>query len=277
MLNKFKKEVRKIVLNFLPGNKPDFIIIGAQKSGTTSLHYYLKQHPNLVGSSPKEIHYFDKWKWQGKNDNWYEMHFKSLNFAKEIYFETTPCYAYHHFVPKLLFDYKPTLKIIFVLREPIDRAFSAWKMSKEWCEVGKLKGRMLGESNTILSFRDCLDLEIESIEKNIIVETNIDEEPTFIRRGLYATQIERYLKYFRQGQMLILGFSDLIEKPFMTLNRICEFLNVPHFDFSKIILNARNVRNDRSSIEYQDREFLSKIYKKENERLWDLLDCQVNW
>lgn len=277
MFKKIRKKIKTVLFELVPGRSPDFLIVGAQKAGTTSLHRYLSLHPNIRGTTQKEIHYFDKWKRLEKDDYWYEMHFKSLNYAKKMYFETTPCYAYHHFVPKLLFDYKPTLKIIFVLREPIDRAYSAWKMSKEWCETGKLKGKMLHGSNKILPFRDCLDLEIESIENNIVVETNIDAEPTFIRRGLYATQIERYLKYFRQDQMLILGFSDLIENPFATLDRICEFLGAPQFDFSKVILNARNVRNDRSSIENQDYEFLSKIFKKENERLWNLLGCKVNW
>src|SRR5687768_12473294 len=98
-MEKIKKAFRTCVRglrNLLPGNIPDFIIVGAQKAGTTSLHYYLKQHPKLVGSSPKEVRFFNADYNYQKGKNWYSKAFRDAKnpFKKGLYFEATPMYMY---------------------------------------------------------------------------------------------------------------------------------------------------------------------------------------
>ena len=102
-----KRKLKKNLLRFFPKQKPAFIIIGPQKSGTSSLHYYLNQHPDLAGSSPKEIHYFDKWINHGYHLDWYENHFKTLSFRKKLFFESSSNYIYHESVAKYISECYP--------------------------------------------------------------------------------------------------------------------------------------------------------------------------
>ena len=85
--------------------------------------------------------------------------------------------------------------MIVILRNPVDRAFSAWKMRKEYHSLKKLpNNKLINDKDEFLSFRECVQMELELIEKNN------PEEPTFIRKGFYATQIACYLKYFNENQ-----------------------------------------------------------------------------
>jgi hypothetical protein len=72
-----KKKIKSLIYHTLPGHKPDFIIVGAQKAGTSSLHYYLSQHPKLVASRPKEVHFFDRDENFNKGRGWYHQAFKN--------------------------------------------------------------------------------------------------------------------------------------------------------------------------------------------------------
>ena len=92
---------------------PDFMIIGAQKSGTSTLHFLLGQHPALVGSKPKEIHYFDQLPEERKSLEWYKSHFTRLYFERrKLFFESTPSYIYHNHIPAELFALNPSMKFI---------------------------------------------------------------------------------------------------------------------------------------------------------------------
>ena len=100
---------------------PDFLIIGAMKSGTTSLYAYLKQHPMIIPSIKKEIHYFDNgWKFGAntlqKGEKWYRSHFPVQNAKNKICFEASPSYLYNPDVPKRIFELIPKVKIIVAAR-----------------------------------------------------------------------------------------------------------------------------------------------------------------
>jgi len=121
-------------------------IIGSQKAATTSLFTYLVRHPQIEGSSKKEVHYFDNHQNFSQGDAWYHKHFtynrKSLNI------EATPRYLYAPHVPQRLFEFNSKAKLIIVLRNPVERAYSAWNMYRQmsedtslmnvWLEKGKL-------------------------------------------------------------------------------------------------------------------------------------------
>ena len=109
---------------------PDFIIIGAQKSGTTSMYAYLEQHPDIIGSLNKEIHFFDggtnpKVDNFKKGINWYKAHFPLCeNVENKKIFEASPLYIFSPLVPKRIANYIPKVKVIALLRNPSDRAIS---------------------------------------------------------------------------------------------------------------------------------------------------------
>src|SRR4051812_21310479 len=121
---RLRKAGDRTLRRFMKPRSPDFIIIGTQKSGTTSLHYYLDQHPDMRGSKPKELHYFDRRVHSGESLVEYESAFRS--FCKKIHFESTPYYIYQPGALELIKESYPEIRLITVLRDPVKRAFSAW-------------------------------------------------------------------------------------------------------------------------------------------------------
>ena len=106
---------------------PDFIIIGAQRSGTTSLYNYLIEHQNIKSTSQKEIHYFDNN--YDKGLTWYSKKFPSIRKGIEITGEASPYYIFHpHAVNRISKDF-PNVKLIVLLRNPIERAYSHYCMA----------------------------------------------------------------------------------------------------------------------------------------------------
>ncbi|MEA3469299.1 MAG: sulfotransferase, partial [Thermodesulfobacteriota bacterium] len=105
--------------------KPNFFLIGAARSGTTSLHKYLEAHPEIFMSEVKEINYFSNNRYWEKGINWYESHFKTA--TEKIRGEASTSYTNYPLikdVPKRLFHYLPDAKFIYILRDPIDRFLS---------------------------------------------------------------------------------------------------------------------------------------------------------
>ncbi len=288
MIANVKKRVTAKVFKLLPGHRPDFIIVGAQKSGTTSLHYYLDQHPTLCGSNPKEIHFFDRWVNHGNTKQWYERHFRSLSLARKLYFESSPSYIYYEDVPLKLKKYHPEIKLILVLRDPVKRAFSAWNMYYDIYKNNQAQwilfpdGRRPGEPNSIYknfflkrktfpSFREAIQIELD------LINSGNFEEPAILRRGLYRNQIENYYRHFRKDQILILGFEDMIKNTEQTLNSICEFLDVEKFNYQALKIEPKNARAYDSSLTEDDQKFLIEYYAKENESLFELIEQKLNW
>ena len=110
---------------------PDFIIIGAQKCGTTSLYFYLSQHPQLLPSSIKEVHFFDRggnpmMNTFQKGPSWYRSH-----FPYQKTFEASPSYIFHPLVPRRIFELVPDVKIIALLRNPTERAIAHFFLRKK--------------------------------------------------------------------------------------------------------------------------------------------------
>lgn len=102
---------------------PNFLIVGAARAGTTSLYYYLKQHPDVFMSPKKEIDFFDVDKNFEKGLDWYERYFEGYTGQKAIG-EASPLYMYLEKVPKRIAKVIPDVKLIFILRNPVDRAYS---------------------------------------------------------------------------------------------------------------------------------------------------------
>lgn len=102
---------------------PDFIIIGVQKGGTTSLYSYLTQHPQIAPATQKEIHYFD-FNFD-KSTDWYCSHFSTSSEGEYLLAgEASPYYIFHPQVPQRIYDLFPQVKIIALLRNPVERAIS---------------------------------------------------------------------------------------------------------------------------------------------------------
>jgi hypothetical protein len=265
-----------------PANDPDFIIIGAQKCGTSSLHYYLGQHPDIVGSEIKETHYFNNAIHFGVPHKTYRKYFKG---KAAFHFEATPAYLYHPGTAEKIKEFYPRIKLIVLLREPGARAYSAWNhyrtlfplwvnddviKNKPRREGSKLYELLFEGRQTFPTFRECLDIELE------LIKNEGGFEPGLLRRGLYLQQIEHYLQFFGESQMKLIAFKDFLSDKIATLNDICQFVNAKPIDWSHLKSEPKNKREYQSPMLDTDRAFLDAFYKEPNAKLFEKFG-PMNW
>lgn len=191
-------------------NLPTFIIGGAMKAGTTSLHYYLQAHPQVfIPERPQELHFFDMDKNFEKGLDWYLNHFSPATPQHKAIGQTSPVYIYDPKVPPRIAQALPEVKLIFILRNPVDRAYSHY-----WHSI------KMGSED--LSFEQALEREQERIApggKPRIAFSYVD-------RGWYADQLERYSKHFSRDNMLILLSENMKKDPSGVIDQCCKFLGV---------------------------------------------------
>jgi len=271
------------LLDFFNHLKPSFIIIGAQKAGTTALFNYLKQHQSLVASKPKEIHFFDSLDKLNYND--YHKHFPKRIFYNKKSFEATPRYLYFPGTAKRLNDYNPNLKLLVSLRDPTTRAFSAWNMYQQmkndvkWMKTFKRSGELDKKNKiyeylknpNIKTFRNWIDKEIDDNKTQNILE------PSILKRGHYNEQILEYLKYFPLKNMYFLDSKSLQNNTERELNNICKFLNIDSFNFNNLNFKLHHKRSYKMAISAADESFLREYYSIKNKNLEDIINVNLNW
>jgi Sulfotransferase domain len=283
-VGKLKDFWKSIERKLLPGHDPDFLIIGTQKSGTTSLYYWLNRHPKLAGSYPKEIQYFSRHQHKGKDLNWYRKRFTSFK-REALHFEASPSYIFNESIAKQLKELYPTIKLIVILRNPIDRAYSAWNMYRQHYKRGTLRRSLparsasqenlmfqnLTERNDYPTFRQAIEIEQDLIAKG--EEKGIN----FLRKGLYYDQIATYLKYFDAGQLLILSMREL-DDPQKIVAKILLFLFIDNSGPQVgEAFQSRNARKYQEKINPEDRAFLEEFYRESNQKLFGFLGQPMDW
>lgn len=187
--------------------KPSLIIGGVQKGGTKALIDYLAQHPNIY-AYPHEIDFFNRKYKKGKE--WY---FSLFNDAREdqIAIEKSPGYITHPQAAERIKKTIPRVKLIFILRDPVKRAYSHY-----WMNV--LKG-----------------LERRSFAEAIRAEPRPEPEThNYVSRGFYYEQLKRYYERFNKEQILILQSTDLRNKTQETINKVTDFVDINHYKIQKI-------------------------------------------
>ncbi|MGC9553753.1 MAG: sulfotransferase family protein [Thermoplasmatota archaeon] len=196
---------------------PNFIIAGAQKSGTTALHRYLSQHPDVfLAERPEyifwvntEVHFFDRNFEKGVG--WYEAFFKQWNGEKAAG-EKTPDYVYDPQVPERMHSVIPEVKLIFLFRNPVDRAYSHyWMIFKRGLET--------------LPFAKAIRAEEERRETLQHDRLTFQRLYSYKDRGKYAEQVKRFLRYFPRSQLLFLLAEDLKENTEETVKKVLDFIN----------------------------------------------------
>lgn len=192
----------------------DFLGIGSQKSGTTSLNAYLRDHPQirLIGG---EAHFFDNEKDPWPPPNWDSYHSRvpaadDNQGGVPVRGEITPIYLYWQPCLERIRDYNPEIRLILLLRNPVDRAYSHWAMETR---AGK---ESLGFSEAIRSEDERLD---QSPQKQHRVYS-------YAARGLYHAQLERLLQLFPRKQLLIIKSEEFFRNPERAMGEVHQFLNV---------------------------------------------------
>ena len=292
-----KKEGRKIKslpeINknspHLLNNKPvDLMIIGAQRAGTTSLFRFLDSIPNFSGSKDKELGFFSLDKRYNKGIEWYQQQFE-LCYRNQLRFEATPEYLYYPFVPHRVKNYREDIKIIVILRNPIERCYSAWKLFRSLHKFDKTnKYNIIREANPAekkglseLLMRE----EYPTFEE--VVENDLNRyyqkcealEPSFVRRGLYYHQISTWLQYFDLSQFLFLENKEL-SKINLICNKLEIFLNIDLDPSLKELRMPKENKLEGKVNSEIDKEVIGKLrdfYQDHNEKLYKLLGKQYDW
>jgi len=244
---------------------PDFLIVGAQKAGTTSLQAYLTQHTSVVAPVTKEVHYFDRSYERGTG--WYRANFHRVEPGL-LTGEATPYYLFHPAVPQRVAELLPEARLLVLLRDPIDRAFSHHNHE-----------RALGFEE--LSFEDALAAEavrLEGEEERLLADPGYrsfaHQHHSYLSRGRYAGQLERWFECCGEERILVLSAEELFTQPAAVLHRAQEFLGLPAQ--TPTDLSARNARS-YAPISAAVRDRLSLEFAADNERLSALLGRDLGW
>ena len=267
------KEIVKETLFPLIKAHPKFLIIGAQKAGTTSLYNYLCEHPKLISNNTwKEVHFFDLHENINKGLGCYLSNFPSYFKARsKITFEATPDYLFYDWVPLKIKNILGSVKSIAILREPASRAYSAWRMYHSF------------KDNPNAHLRKLYDPR--SFDKAIADEMNATDYPDnyefyYLDRGKYVQQLQRYFSVFGQNNVLVLDFRSfaMLDKLLAT---ICDFITIPRYSDEKISEFSKEIHNKGSSSNHMKYihtfKSLKDYYSKYNYELFDLLGQKFDW
>jgi hypothetical protein len=251
---------------------PDFVIIGAKKCGTTFLYQLLVQHPRVKPALAKEVHYFDlNFR---KGDNWYRSHFplQMRTSRKYITGEASPYYLFHPHAPRRASAVVPDAKLIVLLRNPVDRAYSHYQHQVK---------RVKGEARETLTFEEAMEAE-ERILSREVSKMHQDEyyrslshrTRSYLSRGIYIDQLLVWSGFFPKKQMLILKSEDLFNDTKNTLEGMLDFLEIPHW-----APEAYSIPNKReyTGVSPLIRQRLEEYYKPHNQRLYEYLGVDLGW
>lgn len=250
---------------------PDFLIIGAQKCGTTSLYQYLIQHPQVLSSFTKEIKYFDLN--SDKPIGWYKSHFPTTSHSSSrlITGEATPDYIFFPEIAEKIAQVMPNIKLIAIFRNPTERAYSQYKYSI-WrgFEFDTFEYAIANEPERLRAAKEECQQQGTPLSSCIVYREN-----SYIQRGLYSLQIKPWLDVFPQEQFLFLSTEDLQQHPERTLKKITCFLNIEdyHFDTKKRYLRSP----DAPEIAPQTRKKLGDMFQPHNEELFRLIEEKYSW
>jgi hypothetical protein len=246
---------------------PDFIIFGAQKSGTTSLYRYLTEHPRIAPAAEKQLDFFSHAAFHRGHD-WYLSRFPEREDGV-LSGEASPYYMIHPHAPRRLFEFDPEVKLIAILRNPVDRTYSHYQHQvRNWREPLSFEEALAAEEERLRG-------EVERMVRDETYYSTVHRRHSYLARSRYAEQLEVWLSLFPREQFLILGSEETFEDPKSALDGVASFLGLPPFE-----LEAYNRYMPGSYIEGMDpetRRRLVEYFRPHNRRLYDLLGVEFAW
>lgn len=250
---------------------PTFLIIGAAKCGTTSLYNYLLQHPQVLPCFTKEVHYFDYY--YHKGEKWYRSHFPSIAETQRCQQtnglpcstgESSPYYLAHPLAPERVQADLPNVKLICMLRNPVDRAISSYNNQVR-----------LG-IETLKDFESAIDSEEDRIEGH---EERLRSDPSYssfehkyfsyFKRGCYAEQLENWYKYFPRDQVLVIQSEPFFTHPSVAFRQVVDFLGLKNWEPPRYMVF--NAGGEYREMKTELRSRLLERYQPHNEKLFELL------
>lgn len=248
------------------GALPDFLVIGGMRCGTTSLFSYLADHPQVRPPLGKELQYFTVF--HDRGDKWYRGHFSPLP-PDEQSFEASPYYLFHPLAAQRVADLLPDARFIALLRDPVDRAYSHYKHS---VERGAEK----------LSFEDAVEAEPQRLAPFLADDLTSRASHAALRsysylaRGQYAEQLERWFEYFDRDQVLVLRSESMYADPGTTYARCLRFLGLPEHQPPGFAAHTRP-KPTMSPLADDTARALNAYFEPHNRRLATLLGWTQTW
>jgi hypothetical protein len=255
---------------------PDWLIIGAQRSGTSSLYEHLVNHPLVGRSIVEEVHYFDRY--YARGIDWYRGNFPTRlrmriatrgRAGRARTGEATPNYMAHPHAPRRIAETLPDVRLIVLLRNPVDRAYSHFHHERDmrqetlptFEEAVRAEGaRMRGEMDKMMA-----DERYYSFAQHHF---------TYVARGRYASQLERIFTLFSRERVLVLNSEHLLMHPASVYAQALRFLDLPDhrlrdFPRSSVLLYPPMAPEIRAR--------LQAVFEMDNERLFKLLGVDFGW
>lgn len=253
---------------------PAFLIIGAQRAGTTSLYSYLTQHPDVVGALTKEIHFFDNGYQRGRS--WYAAHFPPRRWVQlrrrgdgvAVTGEASPYYLFHPLAAERARQALPQAKLIVLLRDPVERAVSHYHH-----EVAK--------GFETLPFEVALHREPERLageHDRLVADPSYrsfaHQHFSYLSRGVYVDQLRAWRAHFPEEQMLVLNSDEFFAEPAVHHRRVLAFLGL-----RPIALTAYKRHNTyrRTQIAAEAHRRLVDFFEEPNRRLYRYLGTDFGW
>lgn len=253
---------------------PTVLVIGAQRAGTSSMFYALSRHPCSARPLTKEIHFFDYQFHRGID--WYRSYFpltawrdlRRITGRDAFGIDATPYYLFHPAVPSRVAATIPDAKLVVLLRDPVARARSHY----EWVRQANLEP---------LSFPDALAAEEDRLageEEQLLAKpryrSHHHRRHSYVARGLYADQIERWLAHFPRSSLVVVVSEEFFARPREVYAETIAALGLPQWqpaDFPR-----RNVGPERETNE-EMQAWLAARFAEPNERLRRLLGRELPW
>jgi hypothetical protein len=234
------------------GALPDFVIIGAQKGGTSFLYHLLTLHPLVEPAARKELHFFDDPQRFDNGAGWYRRCFPQSSWKdgrRSITGEATPSYLFDPPVPKRMAGVVPQARLITLLRNPIDRAYSHFQMQVK-----------------------------RGSEPNTFEEAIEQQDSSYLSRGIYVDQLLRWFALFSREQMLILKSEDFFERPVEHLKVVLNFLELPDLQpEASELQQRRHTGTYRQEMDPSTRRRLEAYFEPYNNRLYECLGVDFGW
>lgn len=248
---------------------PDFLVVGTQKGGTTSLFNYLIQHPQALSPLRKELKFFDSNYFRGLA--WYRAHFplkNKLRAAHALTGEASPYYMYHPTALERIHAALPSVKLIAILRNPVDRAYSHYQ-------------HMVRVGREDLTFEQALEAEPDRLAgeaEKIAADASYPQyrhiQYSYLERGRYAEQLQTLFRLFPKENILILKSEDLYADPAQVMKTSFSFLGLP-FQMGQYEVFKQGTY--KSGMDSATRQKLVEYFRPFNQQLYDLLGMKFDW
>lgn len=254
---------------------PSFIIIGAQRCGTTSLYDYLSHHPQIIPSPVKELFYFDDY--YTRPIEWYKSFFPTQKqreklerdlVANVITGEASPSYFFHPYAAKRIKETLPDVKLILVLRDPIERAYSHYN------HIKRLNREPLSFEEAIEKEQERITPDIEKLAKDEFYKADQRRDYSYLTRGYYAKQLKEWFKHFPKEQLLIVQSEEFYRETPKVYNEIVEYLGLNSYTLPTF--EAKNALK-YAKMAPETKEKLKAYFAPKNEELYELLGKRFDW